>query len=382
MVQARIMYSEVHLIQVEEENSISALSLMIIQECNMRCKYCYGEGGEFNNRGRMTEKIAFNAIDYLVKNTNEQNLAIAFIGGEPLLNFSLIKSVIKYCNELKQKLGINFSYTMTTNGTLINKEIEDYLITNNVVTQISIDGTREKHDINRVFANQKRSYDKVIEKTESMRKQKLLTARATLTNDNIDYIEIFEHLDSLGFRAIPIAIAQNMVDDEVFEEVVQSYKEYIKYFGQLIADKKYEVARKITDIVNAIEKIESANERSKGCGAVKSMYAVDINGALYPCHRFVGEPEYYLGDIYNGGRRNEFLDKLSLNHRPECSKCWAKNLCLGGCPYENYKASGDIDKISKRNCRITKMLFEDIIKIYVDMTEEDKENLFQKSLTK
>lgn len=363
----------------EEDNSpITALSLMIAQECNMRCKYCYGEDGEYNNKGVMSKEVAFRAIDYLVENTDKKELALAFIGGEPLISYKLITEIIDYCNMLKDKLGLEFSYTMTTNGILLNKEIEKFLIDNKIRTQISIDGTKEKNDINRILSNKRGAYDKVIEKTKSMRAKGILTARATLTNDNIDYIEVFEHLNGLGFRAIPIALAQNMIDDEVFEEALNSYREYIGYFEKLLINKEYILASKMTDIIKALEKIEFSSHREKGGGAVRSMYAVDIDGKLYPCHRFVGEEGFCLGDIYKGVDRKEFLEKLDLNHRPKCKDCWAKNLCLGGCPYENYKAGGNIDIESERNCKSMKMLFEELIKIYVNLTDVDKASLFFK----
>ena len=129
-----------------EKANFSALTLMLAQECNMRCSYCYGEGGENNNKGIMTENVAFQAIDYLVKNSTDELLHIAFLGGEPLLNFPLFKKVIEYCKQISADTGKKFSYTITTNGTLITDSIEKYLIENKVVCQISLDGTKEKND--------------------------------------------------------------------------------------------------------------------------------------------------------------------------------------------------------------------------------------------
>ena len=230
--------------QMTDKASFSALTLMLAQECNMRCTYCYGEGGEYKNRGMMTEGVAFQAIDYLVKNSTEELLHIAFLGGEPLLNFPLLKKVVEYCKKISADTGKKFSYTITTNGTLITNDIENYLIENKIVCQISLDGTKEKNDMNRFFRNKKGSYDVIVEKTESMRHMNLVTARATVTPDNYDYKEIFDHLSELEFRAIPIAIAQNMVDDEQFENILSEYINYIYYFEELILKKQYAKAKK------------------------------------------------------------------------------------------------------------------------------------------
>ena len=135
--------------------NLCALTLMVSQECNMRCAYCYGDCGEYNNKGMMTSETAIKAIDYLVENTKEDKLAIAFLGGEPVLNFSLIKEVVEYCSKISSESNKKFSYTITTNGTLLNDEIEKFLIDNNIKTQISIDGTKNNHDRMRYFKHKK-----------------------------------------------------------------------------------------------------------------------------------------------------------------------------------------------------------------------------------
>lgn len=133
--------------ETESENmQLVALTLMICQECNMKCAYCYGDGGEYNNRGKMSLETALRAIDYLIENSLDTKLAIAFLGGEPLLNFGLIKEIVKYCSIKEAETGRTFSYTITTNGTLMTPEIENFLISNHIKTQISIDGTKEDHD--------------------------------------------------------------------------------------------------------------------------------------------------------------------------------------------------------------------------------------------
>ena len=168
--------------ETESENmQLAALTLMICQECNMKCAYCYGDGEEYNNKGKMSLETALRAIDYLIENSLDTKLAIAFLGGEPLLNFGLIKEIVKYCSIKEAETGRTFSYTITTNGTLMTPEIENFLISNHIKTQISIDGTKEDHDQMRYFNKKKPSYTVVVDKTKSMREKNLLTARATLS---------------------------------------------------------------------------------------------------------------------------------------------------------------------------------------------------------
>lgn len=364
---------------------ISSLTLMVVQECNMRCKYCYGEDGEYNNKGKMSKKVAKKAIDFLIENSDKHELLISFLGGEPLLNLPLIKDVVNYCTKQGIIYNKKFLYTITTNGTLITKEIEEYLLSSGIAVQISIDGNREGHNKNRYFANKKGSYDEIIEKTKNMRKKNVLTARATVTKENLNYIEIFQHLSSLGFKTIPIAIAQNLLDDIDYDKVIEEYTKFIKYVEELIKEKKYNAIKKMPMIMESLKKLEYSNARYLGCGVGRNMYAVDINGNLFPCHRFVANKEYCLGDVYTGVKnREEFLRKQYIFNHLQCQECWVQNLCLGGCPNENLVDTGNMQVSSSRNCKLTKKIYEELIKIYLHLNEEDKKNIFsintQKSL--
>lgn len=348
------------------KTDLSALTLMVAQECNMRCSYCYGDGGEFNHKGLMTTDIAIQAVDFLIQNSSSSKLAIAFLGGEPLMNIKLIKTVVEYCDKKGIQNGKVFTYTITTNGTLITPEIESYLVTHKIVTQISIDGIKEKHDSMRYFANSKGSYEMVLDKTKSMRKNKLLTARATLSPQNLNYVEVFEHLNSLGFRAIPIEPAINFLSDKDKEVELNEYKKYLSYYVKNIKNKNFDVVEKMTDIIKAMEKIHNAGKRSNGCGAFKRMYAINIDGNIYPCHRFVGIPEFCLGNINDRiVDGTDFLRDLDVDNRKKCASCWAKNLCLGGCAYENYMENKNISVPSDNFCEHMKLLYEEVIKVFI-----------------
>lgn len=368
------------LLDKEVNKKISAIILMVVQECNLRCVYCYGNGGEYTNKGIMSEKTAFDSVDFLINNSDDEELFITFFGGEPLLNFKLIKEVVEYCKKREIDAGRKFRYSITTNGTLINKEIEKFLKDNKFIMQISIDGEKEKHNANRYDINGIGSYETVIKKTENLRKDSLISARATVSSNNMGYVEIFEHLVSLGFRVVPIAIAKNMLKDSDYNELYKEYEKYISHFEKLIQMGNIEKAKKMIDLYSAIEKIEYGSERYLGCGVARNMYAVDIDGRLYPCHRFVANKEYSLGDIKNGvsTKKSEFIKNLHIGNHEQCKDCWAQNLCLGGCPNENLLETGSINKASQKNCILTKLMYEKLIEVYVRLTEEQKNKLFSK----
>lgn len=362
---------------------ISSVTLMLVQKCDLRCKYCYGEGGEYHDKGVMSQEVAFRAIDYLVNNSDSERLNVSFLGGEPLLNLSLIKKVISYCRDKESSTGRKFDFTMTTNGMLINNEVENYLIDNHVSVQISIDGKKEEHDRNRFDAMGRGSYDKIIMNTESMRKKYLLNARATVTKDNMDLIKIFEHLESLNFKSIPISFAQNLMDDQDYEELIIKNTELILYFENLIKELRYTEAARMTIIWSALQKINNAGVRYLPCGVASNMVTVDINGDLYPCHRFVSYKEYVIGNIYCGYKgRDRFIENLNLYNHNQCQNCWVQNLCLGGCPNENYSNTGDIHISSEKNCKMTKKMYEDLIGVYLRLSDEEKEIIFKNRDTK
>lgn len=369
--------------EVQLNKKISSVTLMLVQECNLRCKYCYGEGGEYHNKGIMSQEVAFGAIDFLIENSDSERLIVAFLGGEPLLNLSLIKKVISYCRDMELSTGRKFDFTMTTNGMFINNEVENYLINNHVNVQISIDGAKEEHDRNRFDAKGRGSYNKIIKSTESMRKKYLLDARATVTKENMDLIKIFEHLESLNFKSIPISFAQNLMDDQDYEELIKKNTELILYFENLIKEGRYREAARVTIIWNSLQKINNAGVRYLPCGVASNMVTVDINGDLYPCHRFVNFKEHAVGNIFSGYKgRDRFIENINLYKHDQCQNCWVQNLCLGGCPNENYSNTGDIHISSERNCKMTKKMYEDLIEVYLRLSDEEKQIIFKNKETK
>lgn len=362
----------------DDNGYIKALTLMIVQECNLRCTYCYGDGGEYSDKGKMEREIAIKSVDFLIENSIDKKLLIAFLGGEPLMNFQLIREVIEYCKEKEKEIDKTFGFTMTTNGTIMNDEIERFLRENHVSVQISIDGKRDIQDKNRHYSKGSGSYDIVINKTKNMREDNLLSARATITNINLDLVENFEHLENMGFKSIPMAPAHNLLSDNDYKKLINESQKLIKLLEELIKKGNYKKASKIRIYWNGLSKIHNATNRNLPCGVGRNTYTVDINGDLYPCHRFVANKEYKIGDIKKGvEKRTEFLREIDISNHEQCERCWAKNLCVGSCPNENLVETGSTQISSTRNCEFVKSIFEELLKVYIRLTENEKQTMFK-----
>ena len=198
-----------------------------------------------------------------------------------------------------------------------------------------------------------------------MREKKLLTARATLSPENLDYVGTFKHLNELGFVGIPIEPAKNLLGEIDLETEYDEYKKYAEFFKEQVKNQHYDIASKMTDFNKAMEKIDNATKRNYGCGAFHRMYAVDIDGSLYPCHRFVGHPEFSVGNIFDN-KKNDVEKWHHVDSRDKCSSCWMKNLCGGGCAYENYVENGSINISSAEFCKHMNLLYKTAIDVYID----------------
>ncbi|WP_162265429.1 PapB family radical SAM/SPASM ranthipeptide maturase [Abyssisolibacter fermentans] len=348
------------------------VTLLIVQECNLRCSYCFGENGEYNDRGVMDIETAKKAIDFFVKNSKNDTLTICFFGGEPLMRFDLIKEIVAYCEQKKIATSKNFKFTMTTNATLLNEEIEQFIIKHDMNVLISIDGDKETHDYNRYFKGKVGCHDIVLAKTQSLRNKNLLTARATVTGKQLDINSIYNYLDSLNFKKIILSPAFNLLSDEEYDKAADGYIAMYKELEELIKKKAYEEIYKNKIFITGLKKIHNSNRRSIACGVGRNTCTVDIHGNIYPCQRFVNNKEFVMGNIDKGfNNRSDFLNNITLEHRQKCSKCWARNLCIGGCIHTNYTSTGDINLPSDQFCNFTRKIWKELIKIYLRMSKED-----------
>lgn len=358
-----------------------SLMLMVSQECNLRCTYCYGVNGEYSHKGFMTYETAVKAIDCFLENSVGEKLNICFFGGEPLMRFSLIKELVAYADEEGRKRQKHIGYSMTTNATLITPEIEQFMLDHKIYTTISIDGDAKAQNTNRFYANRKGCYEDVVLKTEKLRKTDLLSARATISRDNTNVYDQIKHLVDLGFRRVSWALALNMLEEADVWQVVESQKKLIREVGSLISNQEYAQARKYNSIIDMLSKLQSDGVRTKGCGAGNNIMTVNIDGNIYPCHRFVGNDTAKLGHIegFETHENQSFYEAIGLAQFKDCVDCFAKNTCAGGCINENFEHTGAINEVPQKRCIYFKELSKAALELFVTLSEEQKEKLFGKT---
>lgn len=354
----------------------TGLTLMITQQCNLRCKYCYGKDGEYSNKGIMDFSVAKRAVDFFVNQAPSDALGICFFGGEPLINFDLIKEVITYIRSIENSTTKRFTFAMTTNGTLINKEIRKFIEDNKISLTISIDGTQEMNDVNRYYANKKGIYDDIKSNIKDINTYTI--ARATIAPPNYDVTTSINHLaERFEFNSIAWAEADNLLSDSDYEKVKKSTLELIDILEEYINKGQYEIVKKYHTFLNMLSKFNSDGLRSKGCGAGSNLMAVDIDGKIYPCHRFVGLEEFVMGNVVDNRLvEKDFYSIIDLNNFEKCQSCLAKSICGGGCINENYYATESINIPSEKHCKFRIDIVNRMLEVYIQLSDQQKKMLF------
>lgn len=362
-----------------EEKSIGAISLLVTQTCNLRCTYCYGEDGQYQDCGIMDCETALKSVDFFVNESPLDEITICFFGGEPLLNFKVIKEVVTHCRRLEKETNKRIRFSMTTNGTLITDEISKFIEENRIAVQISLDGDEETQNKNRFDARHVGSYDRVIKNTKTLREKGLLGVRATLTPFNMNVKEIYRHLDSLGFRKIIISPAFNMMSDGDYDTLAKKYIEWYLDLENELKKGNYDYVRKAKLFRQELTKIDRAIVRTSSCGVGKNMVAIDIHGNIFPCQRFVALKDYSLGDIDEGiTKQKDFVRMVNEVDNENCEECWIRNLCVSGCPFCNTSESGDMHLQNKMCCEYEKKVYAELINIYLRLTDKEKKLLFNR----
>ena len=349
------------------------LQLFVAQACNLKCKYCYAENNESNSRLKfMSEEIAFASIDYLIKKSRRRkNLQITFFGGEPTMNFDLIRKVVAYCDKRGNADNKTFTFELITNGSLLDKEMADFVLDRDFLLFVSIDGWREMNNYQRPSADGKDYFDKIIYNAQYLvnglrerRSREKVKIRANLTSDYHDVKSVANFLESFGFDYIgigaitplayeatgtPMAMTHEQLDE--LEEVQGEM--LLKAIAEKASGKRpgpY-INRLLNKTINNAKRMHTT--MGVTCGIGRNTNAVDSDGNIFPCHRYVGMDKYILGNVFEGlnyektmGRYQEY----NKNAIGMCSKCWARNICGGGCPWEISCPDGTICKRSKAEC--------------------------------
>ncbi len=349
---------------------IKAMCLNMTHDCNLRCEYCFASQGTYNGeKAFLSFETGKKAFDYLVKNSgNRKNLEVDFFGGEPLMNFDVIKKLVDYGRSLEKEYNKHFRFTVTTNGVLLDEEKMDYINENMDNVVLSIDGRKETNDRMRKTINKKGSYDLIVDNYKrfiSKRGSKDYFARGTYTSNNLDFSEDVKHMRELGFDKISVepVVAKDEKKYALKKEHVDILKkEYEKLAEYYIESYKSKDRRfQFFHFNIELEGGPCIYKRSIGCGAGTEYVAVTPSGDLYPCHQFVGNEEFIIGNVEEGITNRALADKfknVSVNDKPACRDCWAKYFCSGGCHANAYNFNKDFTVPYDVGCELEKKRIE------------------------
>lgn len=355
----------------KDSHTIKALCLHICHDCNLACEYCFASGGTYHTeRDYMSLDVGKRAIDLLIANSGaRKNLEVDFFGGEPLLNMQVVKDIVTYAKEQAKIHNKIFSFTMTTNCLLLNKENIAYLNEEMDNIVLSIDGRREIHNATRKTINGKECYDTILNNALNLRKvrgDKKYYVRGTFTSRNLDFSKDILALNDYGFDQIsvePVVLEDSSpmaLKKEHLERILSEYE----VFSREYLDRRNDGSGRWFNFFHFMIDLEHGpcpNKRLTGCGAGTEYLAVSPIGEIYPCHQFVGMGEYLIGDVFQGIKHQEIRDKFAkicVLSKEHCKDCFAKYFCGGGCIANALNLSGKLDGQYKIGCEMTKKRLE------------------------
>ena len=355
---------------------IKALCLHIAHTCNLNCSYCFASQGKYHGeRAVMTFEVGKQALDFLIANSgSRRNLEVDFFGGEPLVNFQVVKDLVAYARSIEKEHGKNFRFTLTTNGLLIDEDVIEFCNKecHNVV--LSLDGRKEIHDRFRVDYAGNGSWDRIVPKFQQLveaRGGQGYYMRGTFTHANPDFLKDIQVMLDLGFNELSMEPVVAAPDDPsaLTEEDKAIVMEQYEKLAMLMLDKDKE-GKPFTFYHYMIDLTGGPciYKRISGCGSGTEYMAVTPWGDLYPCHQFVGEEKFKLGDVWKGVDnteiQNEFLE-CNVYARPECRDCWARLYCSGGCAANAYHATGSVKGVYKFGCDLFRKRMECAIMVAI-----------------
>lgn len=354
----------------KSKSFIKAMCLNIVHDCNLKCKYCFAEEGEYKGRRQiMSPEVGKRAIDFVIKNSGpRRNIEVDLFGGEPLMAFGNIKEIVEYAKEQEKIHSKNIRFTMTTNATLLSDEIIEYIDENMGNIVLSIDGRKEINDSVRVRYNGSGSYDDILPKIKKMvsrrDKNKQYYARGTYTRYNTDFYKDVLALASEGFKEIsiePVVLPDGhelALREEDLETIFDSYDKLVEAMEDRIGtDSEFKYYHFNINLNGG----PCVYKRISGCGAGHEYVAVTPEGDIYPCHQFVGMENFKLGSIFKDDFKEALATEFKEAHiynKPKCIGCWARFYCSGGCQANNYNFNKDIHVPYELGCKITKKRLE------------------------
>ncbi len=368
------------------ETVVKALCLHIAHDCNLACKYCFAEEGEYHGRkALMSFEVGKKALDFLVASSgNRVNLEVDFFGGEPLLNWQVVKDLVAYGRSLEEPHHKKFRFTLTTNGVLLNDEILEFANKEMANIVLSIDGRQKIHDLMRPHRGGQGSYDEVVPKYKKVaesRKQMNYYVRGTFTRNNLDFAEDVKHLADEGFEQIsvePVVAADTEEYALREEDLPVILSEYDKLALEYIRRKKEGKGFNFFHFMIDLEGGPCVAKRLSGCGSGTEYLAVTPWGDFYPCHQFVGQEEFLMGNVEEGIVRTDIRDTFkacNVYAREKCKDCFAKFYCSGGCAANAYNFSGSINGAYDLGCELQRKRVECAIMIKAALADEEKEKV-------
>jgi len=361
---------------------VKALCLHIAHTCNLNCSYCFASQGKYSGeRGVMSFEVGKRALDFLIENSGSRhNLEVDFFGGEPLLNFDVVKQLVAYARSIEKQHNKNFRFTLTTNGMLIDDDVIDFANRECSNVVLSLDGRKEIHDRFRVDFAGNGSFDRIVPKFQKLveaREGKNYYMRGTFTHANPDFLEDIKVMLDLGFDELSMEPVVCAPGDpaELTDSDMEIVKEQYEKLAELMLERRRE-GRPFTFYHYMIDLKGGPciYKRISGCGSGTEYMAVTPWGELYPCHQFVGDEKYKLGDVWNGVKNTEIQQEFAdcnVYAREKCRDCWARLYCSGGCAANAYHATGSVRGVYEKGCELFKKRMECAIMLAVSKELEE-----------
>ena len=361
---------------------VKALCLHIAHDCNLACRYCFAEEGEYHGRrALMSYEVGKKALDFLIANSgSRRNLEVDFFGGEPLMNWQVVKDLVAYGREQEKLHDKNFRFTVTTNGVLLNDEIQEFVNKEMDNVVLSLDGRKEINDKMRPFRNGKGSYDLIVPKFQKLaesRNQEKYYIRGTFTRNNLDFSNDIMHFADLGFKQMSI---EPVVGDESDpyaireEDIPKIMEEYDKLAKMMIEREKEGKGFNFFHFMIDLNGGPCVAKRLSGCGSGTEYLAVTPWGDLYPCHQFVGQDDFLMGNVDDGIVKPEIADDFrscNVYSKDKCRNCFAKFYCSGGCMANSYNFHGTIHDTYEIGCEMQRKRVECAIMMKAALADEE-----------
>lgn len=367
---------------------IKAMCLHVAHDCNLRCRYCFASTGDFGGgRALLDAETGKKAIDFLLKYSyGRKNLELDFFGGEPLMNFDVVKEVVEYARSKEQEYGKNFRFTITTNGVLLSQDKIDYINREMYNVVLSIDGRKEVNDYLRPAVNGKGSYDVIVPNYRKLVESRMKNTaddrwqyyvRGTFTKHNLDFAKDVLHLNEIGFDQVSV---EPVVSDDTKQYAITEqdlpriFEEYETLAKEMIRRNKAGTGFNFFHFMIDLDQGPCAIKRLRGCGCGNEYVAVTPEGDVYPCHQFVGMDDWKMGSVHDlsvDDAKKDYFAKSTVYAKEDCQNCWAKFYCSGGCNANNYQYAGDILKPHHISCELEKKRLECAIMIQAAMAGEE-----------